>query len=276
MSSGQVFSCFSVGSIANTYEDIYVPRIFIPWAKLLLEQAQLRAGEQLLDVATGPGTVARLAAEKLGRDGRVVATDISGAMLAIARPKPRIGGAAEIHYVESPAAPLTAPGSAFDVVTCQQGLQFFPDRAAAIREMYRALRPGGRLVVAVWRELELQPSFAAIDAALREVLPADQVEPYSAPFKWPRADEVAAALRGQGFEEVSYREHRLPLIYEGGAAQVFATLAASPVATAVAALDSESLARLQAVAAGKLAPLEKEGQVRTEMVSNLLSGSKRR
>jgi SAM-dependent methyltransferase len=88
MTPGPIYGCFSVGSIAATSEDIYVPRIFIPWAELLIEYAHLRPGQQLLDVATGPGTVARLAAEKLGRSGRVVDTDFSAAMLAIAKQKP--------------------------------------------------------------------------------------------------------------------------------------------------------------------------------------------
>ncbi len=251
-----------------------MPRIFIPWATLLIEQAALSPGEELLDVATGPCTVARLAAEKLGRSGRVVATDISAAMLAIARQKPRSPEAAEIHYVESPSAPLTAPGSAFDVVTCQQGLQFFPDRGAAIREMYRALRPGGRLVVAVWREIRLQPSFAAIDAALRECLPVGQVEPYCAPFKWPKADELAAALKGQGFQDVSVQEHTLPLVYEGGVEQVFSTLGASPVAATVAALSDTEREELSRAAKGHLGKLVRDGQVRTQMVSNIAKASK--
>src|SRR5438309_8888921 len=62
----RVFSCFSVGSVAATYNDIYVPRIFIPWARLLLQRAALRPGEVVLDIATAPGTVARLAAEQVG------------------------------------------------------------------------------------------------------------------------------------------------------------------------------------------------------------------
>lgn len=269
MSGEEVYGCFSVASVAGVYEDIYVPRIFIPWGRLLVDQAQLRPGESVLDVATGPGTVARLAAERVGRKGQVVATDISAAMLDIARQKPRVAQAAEIHYVVSPAAPLLAPGAAFDVVTCQQGLQFFPDRGAAIREMHRALRPGGRLVVAVWREIALQPSFAAVDAALRECLPPDQAEPFGAPFRWPRANDLAAALRGQGFQDVRLSEHRLPLIYEGGPAQVIGTLAASPAAGAVAALPEPERAALWRAVERHLQPLLRAGEVRTQMVSNI-------
>jgi len=274
MSEGNVFSCFSSESVASIYEDIYVPRIFIPWARLLLEQANLRAGESVLDVATGPGTVARLAAEEVRSNGRVVAADISAAMIEIARRKPRQPGAAEIHYVVSPAAPLIAPGSAFDVVTCQQGLQFFPDRAAAIREMHRSLRPGGRLVLAVWREIAQQPTFAAINAALRESMSPAQADPYGAPFRWPRGDELAAALRGQGFQDISVAEHRLPLVYEGGVSQALATLGASPVATIVAAMTESDRARLWQAGERHLQSLVQNGEVRAHMVSNIATARK--
>ena len=273
-SDERTFSCFSIGSVAGTYDEIYVPRIFIPWARLLLERAALRPGEAVLDIATGPGTVARLAAEQVGPKGRVVGADFSEAMIAIARAKPQSAGAAPIEYLVSPAAPLAITEDGFDVVTCQQGLQFFPDRPAAVREMYRALKPGGRVVAAVWREIALQPSFAALDAALRESLPVDLAAPYGAPFRWPSAEALANVFTNQGFTGVSVAELRHPLIYEGGVAQVIATLAASPIAGTIADLDETTAARLQASAQRHLGPLVVDGQVRTEMVSNLVLARK--
>src|SRR6202162_1124951 len=99
------FSCFSVGSIAGTYQEIYVPRIFIPWARLLLERAALRPGEAGLDIATGPGTVARIAAGLVGSEGCLAGADFSEAMIAIARTKAPPARAATVEYVVSPAAP---------------------------------------------------------------------------------------------------------------------------------------------------------------------------
>jgi ubiquinone/menaquinone biosynthesis C-methylase UbiE len=267
-------SCFSVGSIAGAYDEIYLPRIFIPWARLLLERAALRPGEAVLDIATGPGTVARLAAERVGPAGRVVGSDLSAAMIDIAKAKPPSAGAATIEYLVAPAAPLPVEDGGFDVVTCQQGLQFFPDRPAAIREMHRALRPGGRAVAAVWREIARQPSFAAIDAALHACLPAEQAEPYGAPFRWPNANELEAAFREQGFASISVAEVHHPLTFEGGVAQAISALAASPIASVVAQLDAETRARLWSQAERRLTPLVVDGQVRTEMVSNLVTARK--
>ncbi|TMJ78393.1 MAG: class I SAM-dependent methyltransferase [Alphaproteobacteria bacterium] len=97
--------------------------------------------------------MARLAALRVGPRGRIVATDIAPPMLDIARAKPTLDGAAAIDYVESSAAPLGAPSGTFDAVLCQQGLQFFPDRSAAllfgrswsaIRSSQHSMRPCAR------------------------------------------------------------------------------------------------------------------------------------
>jgi ubiquinone/menaquinone biosynthesis C-methylase UbiE len=276
MDDPRAVSFFSVGSVAGAYDDIYLPRIFIPWARLLLERAALRPGEAVLDIATGPGTVARLAAEQVGPRGRVVGADLSGAMIAIAKAKAPPAGAATIEYLVSPAAPLPVEDGAFDVVTCQQGLQFFPDRAAATREMYRALKPGGRVAAAVWREIDLQPYFAAMDAALRECLPTDQAEPYGMPFRWPRAAELEATFRNEGFTSLSVVELRHPLTFEGGITQALSALAASPIAATIAELHPDTRARLWNAAERRLRPLLAQGQVRTEMVSNLVTAHKAR
>ena len=110
---------FTNASVPKAYDEFFVPRLFEPWAKLLLDEVNLRPGEAVLDVATGPGTVARLAAARLGPRGRVVATDIAPLMLDIAKAKPAIAGAAPIEYLESPAAPLAIPNGTFDSVLCQ-------------------------------------------------------------------------------------------------------------------------------------------------------------
>jgi SAM-dependent methyltransferase len=275
MAEPQVFGCFSIGSVVETYEEIYVPRIFIPWAKLLIDRAQLRAGESVLDVATGPGTVARLAAEQVGSSGRVVGTDISPAMIAVAQQKPGLPSTAPIEYVVAPAAPLPVADASFDVALCQQGLQFFPDCPAALREMHRALKPGGRLGAAVWKEIAFQPSFADMDAALRECLPPDQAQPYGSPFRGANGDQLKKLVAEAGFSKVRVEEYRLPLIYDGGISQVVATLAASPVATTIAELDEPTRTRLLAAAGERLKALVKDGEVRTEMVSNIVTAERR-
>ena len=186
---------FNNPSVPKAYDEFFVPRLFEPWAKLLLEAADLRRGESVLDVATGPGTVARLAAVRLGAEGRVVAIDIAQPMLDIAKAKAPPPAAAPIEYLNSPAAPVAAATGAFDAVLCQQGLQFFPDRPAALREMRRVLKPDGRAAIAVWAELDRNQIFAGFHAALRATAPAALAELIVAPFSWPSG---AALKSGRG------------------------------------------------------------------------------
>ncbi|HEX9970113.1 MAG TPA: methyltransferase domain-containing protein, partial [Acidimicrobiales bacterium] len=113
----------------EVYDQLLVPRMFQPLAEVLLDAVEVAPGERVLDVATGPGTVARVAAARVGPTGSVTGADISEAMLTVARGKPAVADGAPLTWVESPACPLAGvEDGSFDAVTCQQGLQFFPDR----------------------------------------------------------------------------------------------------------------------------------------------------
>ncbi|HVS07396.1 MAG TPA: hypothetical protein VHK65_14715 [Candidatus Dormibacteraeota bacterium] len=140
--------------------------------------------------------------------------------------------------------------------------------------MHRALKPGGRVAAAVWRAIDLQPYFAAMDAALRECVPTDQADPYGMPFRWPRAAELESTFRNERFTSVSVVEVRHPITFEGGIAQALSALAASPIATTIAELDPDTRARLWSAAERRLSPLHAEGQVRTQMVSNFVTARK--
>jgi len=135
------------GSLPEMYERFLVQPLFRPFAEALLERASITPGDRLLDVACGTGIVARLAHQMVGSSGRVVGVDASPGMIGMARTV-----APAIDWREGDAARLPIPdGDTFDVVTCHQGLQFFPDKPAAAREMRRVLAPGGRLAIATWR-----------------------------------------------------------------------------------------------------------------------------
>jgi ubiquinone/menaquinone biosynthesis C-methylase UbiE len=144
---------FAQLSFPETYEQALVGPLFRPWAELILDDVELAAGDRVLDVACGTGIVARIAKERLGESGRVVGIDLSPPMLAVAR---RVAPRIDWREGDASALPLH-DDEQFDVVVCQQGLQFFPDRPAAAREMRRALAAGGRLAVSTWRPDEELP-----------------------------------------------------------------------------------------------------------------------
>src|SRR5205823_7007864 len=251
---------FNNPSVPKAYDEFFVPRLFEPWAKLLLEAADLRRGESVLDVATGPGTVARLAAVRVGAEGRVVAIDIAQPMLDIAKAKAPPPGAAPIEYLNSPAAPLPAAAGAFDAVLCQQGLQFFPDRAAALREMRRVLKPGGRGAIAVWAELERNQIFASFHAALRDGAPAALAELIVAPFSWPSGAPLKSAAEDAGFRDVRLSTPALPMVLEGGVEQAVQSFAATPVSPGVAELAQDIQHALFARMRDEMAQLLTDGR----------------
>lgn len=251
------------------YDDIFVPRLFTPMAEVLLDELQVQPGDRVLDVACGPGSVSLLAVR---RGARVTACDLSPAMLDIAKGKPN---AAAVEWVESPAAPLAGiPGESYDVATCQQGLQFFPDRVAALAEMGRALVPGGRVAVAVWTSIDRSPGFAALADAVEEVLGAEVAATYrGGPWGLSDADALAGLLQDAGFEDVRIVERTTTSTFEGGAAQWVRTLAAAAVAPDVAALSPGRYDELVAAAARHMAPFtDDEGAVTTQYSTNIALG----
>lgn len=133
------------------YERVMVPAVFAVWAKDLVETAALGSGMRVLDVACGTGIVARLAAAQVGSMGRVVALDANEPMLAVARAQPAPMGAG-IEWRQGDATSLPFPDEQFERVLCQHGLQYVPDRAAALREMKRVLAPDGQLAVSTFSQ----------------------------------------------------------------------------------------------------------------------------
>jgi ubiquinone/menaquinone biosynthesis C-methylase UbiE len=113
----------------------------------LIRVAALRPGERVIDVACGTGVVTRLAAEALGVKATVAGLDVNGGMLAVARSVAPAD--VSIDWYETSAEAIPLPDDSFDVVLCQMGLQFMPDKLAALKEMRRILAPAGRLVLSV-------------------------------------------------------------------------------------------------------------------------------
>lgn len=187
-------------SPAEMFDRYFGAALFIPWAKVLLEQAAPEAGEAVLDLACGTGTVARHAAPRVREKGRVVGLDLNDNMLEIARERPVPDGLT-IEWQVGDACALDLPDKAFDLVLCQQGIQFFSDRAAAAREMRRVLKPGGRLALNVWQALDRHPVFEALCTAEAHHLGVPLAE-VSAPWSYPDGEELRSLLSEAGFQQV--------------------------------------------------------------------------
>jgi len=246
---------------AEAYERYYVPAMFQPWAQALVEQATLRAGEQVLDVACGTGIVARTAAPLVGGEGTVTGVDLNADMLAVARALPAPSGAT-IHYQAGNAQSLPFADESFDVTLCQHALSFFPDRVSALREMRRVLRPTGRALVMVLQSIERHAVFRALIESVARQL-AIPLSAVNIPFALNSADELRALYLSAGFASVEIREVSIavefpeperfvPLAVRSSAAAVpaFAQLESSAQKTLLDAVRAEVAPTLEAYRRG--------------------------
>jgi ubiquinone/menaquinone biosynthesis C-methylase UbiE len=205
---------FAQLSFPEIFEQALVAPLFRPWAGPLLDDVKLTRGDRLLDIACGTGIVARVARERLGDAATVVGVDASAGMLGVAR---RVAPAIDWREGDAGALPL-GDNERFDAVVCQQGLQFFPDRAAAAREMRRALEPGGRLAVSTWRPDDEIPFGRALRAvAERHVGPINDRR-----HSFGDSQALEALFRDAGFRGVRSKTISLPIRFEDGS--VFARL----------------------------------------------------
>jgi SAM-dependent methyltransferase len=170
---------------------------------MLLNLVSPKHGERVLDLACGTGTVARLAAQLVGPTGKVVGLDVNPGMLIVARSIPSPVG--QIEWKEADALAMPFPDASFDILTCQLGLQFFPDRAKAVREMKRVLVPKGRLGVLVWRPIRHSPGFAVLEQALEHYAGSEAAKFMRSPFSLGDAQELRSLFRDAGFVHTTIR-----------------------------------------------------------------------
>jgi ubiquinone/menaquinone biosynthesis C-methylase UbiE len=214
------------GSAAELYERLVVPAMTGMWAADLVDRAGLRRGAHVLDVACGTGVVARTAAVCVGEAGRVAALDLNAGMLAVARSLPPPDGAS-IDWHEGSALTLPFEDESFDVVLCQLGLQFFPDRAAALAEVQRVLAAGGRVGLSVYGLMERYPATHALVASLERHGRAEAAAIKRGEHALADADELRALVQGAGFRDVAIdtveRMVRLPSVADYVRIQLEAT-----------------------------------------------------
>ncbi len=179
------------------YEALFVPALFGAWTKHLVDGARIREGSHVLDVACGTGVLARSALARAGANGRVVGADPAPGMLAVAS---EIEPA--IDWVLCAAEALDVEDETFDSVISQFGMMFFHDRQKAADEMFRALRPGGALAIAVWRSVEHNPAYADIISVLEEHVGTAGADALRLPYSLGDSDAVTEVLAGSGFAEI--------------------------------------------------------------------------
>ncbi|MCP5152849.1 MAG: methyltransferase domain-containing protein [Ectothiorhodospiraceae bacterium] len=189
-------------SPAEVYDARFVPALFAQWAPTVLDCADVRGGQHVLDVACGTGVLARAAADRVGPQGQVFALDASPEMLAVARRH-----AEAITWREARAESIPFPDSRFDRVVSQFGMMFFDDPVAALREMRRVCRARGRIAVAVCDALDHCAGYAVLAELLHRLFGPGVADAFRAPFALGDRARLLALARSAGLDQAEVSVH---------------------------------------------------------------------
>jgi ubiquinone/menaquinone biosynthesis C-methylase UbiE len=159
-----------VGSVPEFYDRYMVPLIFEPYADDLVTRVRALAPADVLEVAAGSGIVTRAMAAGLNESASITATDLNQPMLDHAE---AVGTAAPVEWQQADVMNLPFPDASFDVVICQFGVMFFPNKVAAHAEVARVLRPGGTYLFSVWDAIEQNEFVHVVEQALAELFPSN-------------------------------------------------------------------------------------------------------
>lgn len=188
------------GDIPGHYDRGLGPVLFQPYADEAARRVAALAPDAVLEIAAGSGIVTRALRDRLPTETKLIATDMSADMLAVARSKIRPGEQAFFEIVDACALPYAA--ESFDAIVCLFGYMFFPDRPKALREAFRTLRPGGRYLLGVWDSETHNPFVGACRAVLQSFFPDDPPVWIKQPFSCAAIDPIKESLLDAGFEDI--------------------------------------------------------------------------
>jgi len=189
----------------KTYERYIVTTWMLDWTEDLLTAGDVGPQKRVLDVACGTGIVARKAAVRVGSGGRVAGLDANEGMLTVAGTCAQQEGCTAVEWYRSDVTRMPFSCGEFDTVLCHQGLQFFPDRHAALREMARVLTPGGRLALGVWGRPDRCPYVIAVSGVLEEYLGTDATTLFKQASSLSDQNELIGLVRDAGFSDIHLR-----------------------------------------------------------------------
>lgn len=181
---------------AEVYDELFVPALFAPAARVVADVADPPAGSKLLDVGCGTGALAGALVERVGAGGSVVGVDPNPQMLAVARRKPW-----PVRWVDGRAEALPFGDATFDAVVSQFAMMFFDDRARALREMRRVLQQRGTLCVAVCDAVETSPGYGRLAGLLQRLFGREVADAFRAPFALGDRQRLLELCVGSGWPE---------------------------------------------------------------------------
>jgi ubiquinone/menaquinone biosynthesis C-methylase UbiE len=212
---------------AKYYENFWQNQLK-PAQDELMEMAKLQPGEKLVDIACGTGLVTFPAAEKLGKNGFVLATDISDAMITICKEAAKEKNYDNIQFERMDGEELAVPDGEYDAALCALGLMYMPDPVKALKEMYRVTKPGGRAAAAVWGRRDHCGWAEIFEIVDRRV--SSEVCPMF--FNLGNSDMLKRSFEAAGFTDIIFERLNTNLVYGSDEEACGAAFAGGPVALA--------------------------------------------
>ena len=229
------------GNAAELYESQKVSAIFRPLAEACVAQVDLHADDRILDLACGTGIIARVIAARIPEIAGLVGVDLNTGMLGMARKLSKEANI-ECDWRQADVTALPFESGEFSLCFCQQGLQYFPDKPAALADIHRVLEPGGRFALSVWSEIS--PLFAAMGEALETHVGSEAAARAVAPFAFRDRQIIEALLQAAGFAAIKTQEITIDRLLEPAQVSFPREMAGSPNADVVAKLSPEILANI--------------------------------
>ena len=257
-----------IGSIPNNYDRHMGPAMFAPYAADLIKRIRIAEGGRVLEIAAGTGIVTRMLRRALPASAEIVATDLNQPMLDYARQKS--GDLDGLEWQQADAVALPFPEASFDAVICQFGLMFVPDKALALREARRVLRPGGQLLLNVWDSMAHNPFTLVTHEAVASFYAQDPPRFFAIPFGMSDRDELAALADQAGFADIRVDTVKLPGESESAASLATGLVEGTPLSLAIAERGTPTIGTIVAAVTAALAELGGSAPLRFAMQAHIL------
>ena len=231
---------------AEVYERLFVPALVGQWAEQIADAARIGANDRVLDVGCGTGVLARAAADRVELAKQVTGLDRNEGMLAVAR---RVRP--QIDWRQGDASALPFADNSFDVVVSQFALMYFSDRTAALTEMMRVLKPGGRLAIAVWGPFECATSYIILTEIAQRRCGQAAADVLTAPFVLGDKERLVELFRSAGIDRIAIELRPGTMTFPSIATFVESEVKGSPMEPL---LDETSYRALVSEAEEKLRP----------------------
>ncbi len=259
------------GSIPTTYDRLMVPVLFEPYAADVAERARQFKPRDILETAAGTGVVTE-ALHRALPDAYLVATDLNPAMLEVAAKRLHSD---KVRFQAADAQDLPFDDQSFDLIVCQFGIMFFPDKLDANREAFRLLRPGGRYLLVIWDSLDKNPASKAIQDAVAAEFPSDPPAFLArVPFGYANLEIVTADLMAAGFDDLEFEtiahRSRAPSALDAATGMC----QGSPLRSEIEARDHGALERVTEAAARALQKFEGPDGLDAPMSAHLVTATK--